>query len=412
MVLVFLCAVLGAAGGVFAQYNPAVSMTGVEAANMARDARQQIDDSQATMRVGKVNFRVAAGLRQEYNDNIGLAPAGREHDFITSPHVTLGAHWPMSELNSLDLVLGLSYAKYWEHPSLDSDSIQVAPSTMLDFNAYVGDVRINVHDIPSVQQDPISTTQLSNIKTFRRLSNTAGIAADWDLNMFIIGVGYDYSIFRSLESDFEFLDQDTHQFHGRIGYRCAPQITVGVQGGYSITDYLQRVQNNGTTWSVGGYTEAIISEYLRGGASVSMQGSHFDSNGTIGDTSDFNSVVFAVTLNNQLNRWLNHALSLSRYTTLGIGTNFTDVYRVDYSINAEMIQQVTTSLNFFHEWFADSPGYSAQNGTRWGVGPSIGYQLTPSTRLSIGYQRTERDANLNRFDYTQNVAYIDMNHQF
>lgn len=411
-VVVFLCVFLGATVRLLGQFDPSVSMTGVEAANMARDARQQIDDSQATMRVGKVTFRVAAGLRQEYNDNIGLAATGREHDFITSPHLTLGAHWPVSQLNSLDLVLGLSYEKYWEHPSLDSNSILVSPSTMLDFNVYVGDVRINVHDIPSVQQDPLSTSQLSNVTTFRRLSNTAGIAADWDLNKFIVGAGYDYTLFRSLESGYDYLDQDSHEFHGRIGYRYAPQLTLGVQASYVITDYVQNVQNNGDTWSAGGYADAILSEYLRGSASVSFQGSKFDNNGTIGDTSGFNSVVFTATLNNQLNRWLNHALTLRRYTTLGIGTNFTDVYRVDYSVNAEVIQQVTTSLNFYHEWFADSSGPGAQKGTRWGVGPTLGYQVTPSTRLTIGYQRTERDVNSNFFDYTQNVAFIDVNHQF
>jgi hypothetical protein len=409
---VCLCAFLGATDRLLGQFDPSVSMTGVEAATAARDARQQIDDSEATARVGKVSFRIAAGLRQEYNDNINLAATGREHDFITSPHLTLGMHWPISQLNSLDLVLGISYSKYWEHPSLDSDSILISPSSMLDFNVYVGDVHINIHDIPSIQQDPISTSQLSNVTTFRRLSNTAGIAADWDLNKFIVGAGYDYTIFRSMETDFDYLDQDTHDFHGRIGYRFAPQLTFGVQGSYIITEYQQAVQNNGDTWSAGGYADAILSEYLRGSASVGFQGSVFDNNGTIGDTSSFNSVVFSATLNNQLNRWLNHALTLRRYTTLGIGTNFTDVYRVDYSLNVEVIQQVTTSLNFFHEWFADSAGFAGQKGTRWGVGPTLGYQVTPSTRLTIGYQRTERDANFDFSDYTQNVVFIELNHQF
>ncbi|MCC7518156.1 MAG: hypothetical protein IT578_03105 [Verrucomicrobiae bacterium] len=391
-------------------------MTGVEAANLERDARQQVDDTQATVRVGKVNFRMAAGLRQEYNDNIGLTPKAREHDFITTPHLTLGAHWPISQLNSLDLVLGLAYSKYWEHPALDTTGLLIEPTSMLDFNVYVGDVRINVHDRIGIQQDPISAGQLSNITTFRRLNNTAGIAADWDLNKVILTGGYDYSIFRTLEDGYSYLDQDSHEFYGRIGYRYAPQLTLGLQGSYIITDYLENVQNDGTTWSAGVYADTIFSEYLRGGASVSFQGSRFDSNGTIGDTSSFNSVVFTATLNNQLNRWLNHSLTLRRFTTLGIGTNFTETYRVDYSLNAEVVEQVTTSLNFFHEWFRDSSsagtGYLAQKGMRWGVGPMIGYQITPASRLSIGYQRTERDANYNLYDYTQNVAFIDFNHQF
>jgi len=405
-------AVVCAAAPASAQFDPAISMTGVEAANMARETRQQVDDSQATMRVGKVSFRMAAGLRQEYNDNIGLAPKAREHDFITTPHLTLGMHWPASQLNSLDLILGFAYSKYWRHPSLDTSGILIEPTSMLDFNVYVDDVRINIHDRIGIQQDPIATSQLSNITTFRRLNNTSGISADWDLNQIILTSGYDYTIFRTLDDGYEYLDQNSHEFYGRIGYRYAPQLTFGLLGSYIITDYEREVQNNGRTWSVGGYTDAILSEYLRGGASVSFQGSSFDNNGTIGDTSSFNSVVFTATLNNQLNRWLNHALTLRRYTTLGIGTNFTDVYRVDYSVNAEIVQQVTTALSFYHEWFRDSAGILAQKGTRWGVGPTIGYQMTPSTRLTIGYQRTERDANYNLFDYTQNVAFFDVNHQF
>lgn len=403
---------LAAAAPLFGQFDPAVSMTGVEAANMARDAKQQIADSQATVRVGKVNFRFSAGVRHEYNDNVGLTPTAREHDHITSPHLTIGAHWPISQLNTLDLIVGLSYSKYWRHPNLDTTAILIEPTSMLDFNVYVEDVRINVHDRISIQQDPVSAAQLSNVTTFRRLSNTSGIAADWDLNQVILGAGYDYTYFRTLDSGYDYLDQGSHEFHARVGYRCAPQLTVGVQGSYGMTDYEQDVQNNGTTWAVGGYADAILSEYLRGGASVSFQGSHFDDNGTIGDSSSFDSVVFTVTLNNQLNRWLNHNLTLRRYTTLGIGSNFTDVYRVDYSVNAEIVQDVTTSLNFFHEWFTDSGGFNAQRGRRWGVGPVLGYQVTPSTRLSIGYQRTERDVGGMLYDYTQNVAFIDLNHQF
>ncbi len=403
---------LGGAATVVAQFQPMVSTTGALAADADQQARKNMEQAGSNIRIGKVEFRFGAGLRQEYNDNIGLAATGRQDDFITSPNVGMQTHWPISQLNSLDFSVGLSYAKYWKHPSLDSDGILISPTSALDFNIYVGDIRLNVHDRFAIQQDPNTIPQLSNVVQLRRFTNDAGIDADWDLNTFYVNGGYDYLTFLSLDDGYKYLNQNTHSFHDRIGWRVTPQLTLGVMNTFSFTDYEQNVQNNSATYSFGGFADTIISEYLRGGASVSFQGSSFDSNGTIGDTSSFDSVIFSASLQNQLNRWLSHGLSASRYTTLGIYSNYTDVYRLDYSVNAEIIQNVTTSAGFFNEWFSDSPSTLAEDGTRWGVSLSVGYQLFETTRLSCGYNHSEKSSSVPLNSYEQNLVFVDLSHQF
>src|SRR5207247_102007 len=61
--------------------------------------------------LGPVRFNVAAGVGFEYNDNITLADSGRKSDFILRPSLTLDGYWPLSELNTLRMSLGVSYAK-------------------------------------------------------------------------------------------------------------------------------------------------------------------------------------------------------------------------------------------------------------------------------------------------------------
>lgn len=389
-----------------------MSTTGPESAEARSEAKRNRDGGAYNMKVGAVQARLSAGISGEYNDNIGISSSRREDDFITTPHLGVDIQWPISQMNTLDLSLGISYAKYMNHPSQDTSTILIKPDSLLDFDFYVKDIHFNLHDRISIQQDPTQLSQLSNLATFRRLENTAGLGAEWDLNTVMLEGGYDLNLFHSLEDRFAFLDHLTHTFKGRVGVRASSSLTVGVLGNYSFTEYDQRVQNNGSSYSPGVFAEAVISEYLRGNATVSFQGSQFDRGGTIMDNSSFSSVVYSFGLQHQLNRFVNHSASYSRFTTLGIGSNFTDTHDLNYQVSLEVIQRVTTGVSFFHQWFEDSASLSAEKGTRFGISPTIGYELSPNTHLSLSYQYNQRDSDLSANDYDQNRVTLDLNHQF
>ncbi len=394
------------------QSDAVVSRTGPEAAQARKDAKMADKGGPYNIKLGGIEARFSAGISEEYNDNIGISSTGQQDDFITTPHLGVDITWPFSQLNTLSLKLGISYQKYINHPSQDSSTILIQPDSVLDFDFYAGDVHFNLHDQISLQQDPSQVTQLSNLATFRRLENTAGIGAEWDLNTIMLEGGYDNSVFHSLENRFTFLDRMTHSFHGKAGVKASANVTTGLLGSYSMTEYDQGVQNNSRAWSSGIFADVIISEFMRGNATVSYQNSEFDRGGTIADNTNFGSMVYSFTLQHQLNQTINHSIGYHRYTSLGIGSNFTDTQELNYQISLELMEHLTTGITFYYQWFEDSKSLSSENGTRFGIGPQIGYSLTESTHLTLSYQYSNRDSNLSTGDYQQNVVRIDLNHQF
>jgi len=415
------------------QLGPSISFSGVEAAE-ARKAAKKMEERRGNIKIGSAEFSFSGGIKQEYNDNIGLSSTQRMDDFITSPHVGAQVYWPISELNALNLNLGLGFNKYLSHPELDTENLLVAPGTVFEFDFYVADVHFNVHDRLSIQQDPVLLSQLSNVATFQRISNTAGISADWDLNKVKLNAGYDYNTFASIENRFSFLDQSTDNFYGGVGVQVASPYLIGVQGAYSRTKYDQDVQNDGTSGTTAAFVNAAISRRLQGQVSVGYQSSTFDRGGSIGDNSDFNSVIYSASVIHRANRWLDHSLAVSQSTAAGIGynstetnggigsnsieihggigSNFTEIHGVNYQATAEVARNVSSSIVFSYQFFNDSQSATSENGERYTFTLQLSYQFIKDTSCNLGYQRTEKDSSLIRNDYEQNRVYVDFTHRF
>src|ERR1041385_8147805 len=82
-----------------------------EAASEAR--RQDVERIPYNLLVGPIRFRLGASVGVEYNDNINYADDQfSEDDVIIRPQVTFNAIWPITQINTLRLDLGLSYAAY------------------------------------------------------------------------------------------------------------------------------------------------------------------------------------------------------------------------------------------------------------------------------------------------------------
>src|SRR5205809_7027012 len=81
------------------------SLAGEEASEARR---QDIEHIPYNLLVGPIRFRVSATVGVEYNDNINLSQHDeREDDFIFRPQVNFDAIWPITQLNTLRLDLGI-----------------------------------------------------------------------------------------------------------------------------------------------------------------------------------------------------------------------------------------------------------------------------------------------------------------
>ncbi len=401
---VFIGAVLS--GTAFAQENSRESLTSPEM------VRALIDDKNYNFRIGPVKLQVDASIQEEFNDNINLK-GGKDQlsDFITRPGVQFLGKWQITELNQLEMTLGMSYAKYFSHPDLDSQNIMLAPNSKVDFTLYVGDFRIYLYDRFSMLEDPVAAGQLSGVTTFRRFENTMGTNVDWDLNQFILSAGLQYGTFLSMDPKFDSLQHDTYTAMFAPKYLINEAITVGLNNAYTITQYDQKVQNDTTDMRTGPFIEASLTKFTTGRLEVGYQTFEADSTGTINDSSNSSSWYSTARISNHLNKYFKHDLSLSRSAESSIGSNFIDKYSVDYGMDWLLVYDTGLRSSFFYEHFVNS-GTTKETSDRYGMANRLSHPLTISTSIALEHRVTYKDSSNNSNDYLQNITSAIVSYHF
>ncbi len=248
-----------------------------EAASEAR--RQDIDRIPYNLLVGPVRFRFSATMGVEYNDNINLSEVNEQDDVILRPQVNFDAIWPITQLNTLRMDIGLGYSWYLDHSNANTNGVLISPGSQLAFDIFVGDFRINIHERPSLQQDPVAELSLSNVIDYGRFENTAGVSVLWDLNKALLTLGYDHYTYISTTSDFDYLNRNAEELFGSMSFSVSSTTSVGVEGTAVFTYYDdQTILNDSTTYSVGAFVETQLSSYLKVRVAGGYQWIDFDHN--------------------------------------------------------------------------------------------------------------------------------------
>src|SRR5256714_5460648 len=307
-----------------------------EAAAEAR--RQSIDKIPYNLQVGPIKFRFSATLGVEYNDNVNLAedssavflsPTGPivvttspQEDVILRPQINLDALWPITQLNTLRLDIGIGHSFYLDHSNYDTNSVLIPPGSQLAFDIFVGDFRINLHDRFSLEQDPVAEVALSNVADYGRFQNTAGVSVLWDLNQAVVTLGYDHYNFISTTNAFDYLDRNADIVSGSIGFTPSSTITVGVEGSFVDTYYDQNILNDSRTYSGGAFLETQITSYLKLRVAGGYQAIDFDNTGLVNDAHDLNDYYANAVLPHRVNAILTQNLSVGHETQLGVNSNY------------------------------------------------------------------------------------------
>jgi hypothetical protein len=407
-----------------AQYPAGLSSTGPESAYRDRlEKESKAGPGKYTLKLGQVRFRVGLGMRNEYNDNIRLADGADQHgDVVTTPSVSVNALWPFSKLNTLDFTIGVEHSKYWNNPDLDTQSMIITPNSLADFNVYVGDIRFNLYDRISLQEDPISQPQLSGTSKFRRLENTIGLKAEWDLNKIIPTAGYEYHIFKALDQGsvttdggqtFGGLDHETSTIFLGLGYRVNPRMVAGVRTSFSETTYKGNQQNGSTSEAYALFLDGQVTQHISIATSVGYQIAEFSSGGAIGDNSGFESYIFSMSARHEMNRFYSHNLGLNRFEMPGIGTNFTAITEFNYGFTWDLIRDYDLTGNLFYQMYEDSGnGPASESGDRYGLALKVSHQLFKSWKMGIGYNLVVKESDLKVNDYMQNRVFLELIYSF
>jgi len=385
------------------------SLAGEEAAEARR---QDIEHIPYNLVTGAIRYRISATLGFEYNDNVNLSENRPESDFIIHPQVTINALWPVTQLNTLRLDIGLGYAFYLDHSGQDTKGVLLAPGSQLALDVFVGDFRINFHDRFSLQQDPISELQVSNVIDYGRFENSAGVSVLWDLNKAVATLGYDHYLYISTNSDFDYLNRNAEALVGSLAFTLTNTTGLGLESSFVHTYYDQNVLNNSNAVTAGAFLETQLTNYMKIRVAGGYQAIDFDNTGSVFDSKDVHDYYANILISHRLNAYITQTLSAGHESQLGVNSNFITLNYVRHTVTWNIIRNTLLSTEVFFEDANDSGGFIDEHLHRYGGAITIGYQLTPHVTLGLRYQFTEKDSNVPFRDYTQNRISFDGTYSF
>lgn len=411
-----------------------------EAAAEAR--RQSIDQVPYNLQLGPMKLRFSATLGFEYNDNVNLSedasaflpgPFGpvlvtteQQSDFIIRPQVNVNLLWPITQLNTLRLDVGIGYSFYMDHSDYNTNGILVNPGSQLAFDIFVGDFRINIHDRFSVEQDPVAEIGLSNVADYGRFQNTAGISVLWDLNAAVVTLGYDHYNYISTSDIFDYLDRNADMLNGSIAFTPNATMSVGLEGAYVNTYYDQNVLNDSQAFSGGGFFETQITPNVKLRVAGGYQEIDFDNDGVINDINDVEDYYANGLLSHRVNSVFTHSLSAGHENQLGVNSNFITLNYVRHTANWNILLHTLLSTELFYEDADESGGsiilvgpgiplfnpFGSEHIHRYGGALTLGYQLTQHVTLGFRYQYIQKDSDKPLRDYSQNRVSLDGTYSF
>lgn len=378
----------------------------------AESRRQDIEHIPYNLMTGPIRYRVSATFGIEYNDNINLSDNNAESDVILHPQVNIDAIWPVTQINTLRLDIGLGYSFYLDHSDQNTNGILLSPGSQIAFDVFIGDLRINFHDRFSLQQDPIDELQLNNVVDYGRFENAAGVSVMWDLNKAVLTLGYDHYTYVATNSDFDYLNRNAEQLVGSASFAVTNTTSVGLESSFVTNYYDQNVLNDSNTYTVGAFVETQITNYLKLRVAAGYQSIAFDNTGSVFDSSDSNDYYANILLSHRLNAAITQTLAAGHESQLGVNSNFISLNYVRHTVTWNVIRDTLLSTEAFYEDADDSGGFIGEHLHRYGGAVTLGYQLTPHVTLGLRYQFTKKDSNIPDRDYTQNRVSLDATYNF
>jgi hypothetical protein len=362
---------------------------------------------------GPLNGRFFGSVQTEFSDNINLSENAAESDLFFNPNFGIGLQWPISERNVLEFSLGMGYRAYIDHPQLNS--LQITPDSKLKYQMRIGKIDLLAHDSFQMQVDPLSRPDIngnSGLLNFKRVINDLGLKAEWPArrNLTVVS-SYDYVIDRSLNNDFRALDRDDHTLGLGAFTRLGPSWTAGISSSVTFTEYLQRIQNDGISYSIGPQVTFKASRFITIDATVAYTHSEFDQSGIILDNSEFNGISFAVSARHNINSKMSQTLRGARSVSPGFGSNFNDLSVLQYGLSWRLNSFLSLNTTFAYEHL-ESSGTAGEIADRYLFYMGTGWEVARRWTLGLGYSFAWKDSNRALRDYKQNRVTLDLTHDF
>jgi hypothetical protein len=387
-----------------------------------------------TLKSGDFRLLLNPSLEMDWNDNINLTKTNTLQDYIIRPLLQIAANYPLTQVNVLQLNVGVGYDEYIEHS--DYSNWRVISGSQLSFDTFIKDVLINVHDRLSFAQDGAAQAVDAGTGNYGTGNNVAGLTGSWspkDLNLVL---GYDHRNVVSLGTSIQSQNGSSELLDGRVGWKFIPSNAAGIELTFSATAYDQAVLNNSSSYTIGAYGEWDPGLYFRvtprAGYSIFQFQQTSESAETIEftptgnpivvftgkpiKTSDFNSWYADLTLSHDITRALSYSMSVGHDIQAGIQSDAVSDTYLRLTSTWQVIKNLDLRGSFSFEHGQQGVGNIAGNLTEsydwYAGGVMINRQLTTRLRLGLNSRFTFRSSNGASLGYTQAMVGLQMAYVF
>jgi hypothetical protein len=369
------------------------------------------------LKLGPTAWNFGTGLGVDYNSNVYTTESNPEGDFIFRPQINTRMLWPVSEMNSINLVLGGGYSAYVKNPNLDRAFI--TPGSELSFDLYAGDFWINLHDRFSITEDTYQDPTVVNSGNYSQFQNALGVATVWDLNKTVVRVGYDHVNYDSLNGGSGQNSGGQPSGYSEVlsasaGYMLKPGMLLGVELGGSLLTYTTTTTNtpysNAKQWNVGGFYDTPVSDHIHFTAHAGYT-VYSPESSVATTTSEFNGMYAQLDITHLLNQYVSYTLSGGRTLSVAFAGGTIDRYFAHWQANWQIVRKVTLGTSFSFENGTDLYA-GGETYNQYGPGISLSRSITEKLSSSLGYQLYWRDSNQPGRNYTVNVVSLNLNYTF
>ena len=394
-----------------------MSMTGEEAAAARRYAASSIGYYNLKWR--DTMWTISSGLGIGATDNVratgGSGATGG--DLFFQPQVSAAMRWPLTMKNTLNFTLGAGYTAYTLHPKLSR--YYLTPGSELAFELNVGNVRIDFHERPAIQQyaveDPTYTSG-----NYLRFQNTAGVEATWDMNQLTVRCGYDHVSFLSLDSGSRYPDGQTETFFLSTGYSPKAGRMFGVEGGVSLLAY-QYPEGSLGTLTGGSQINAgsFWSDQLTDHIQVQAHGGYTifspEVSAATPGVADSGSFYLSLVLTHAINEKIKQTLSFSRMVTLSYTGGNYQIDSVSWGAQWNILRNISLSTPVaFQRWSSVATYYGgSETFNVFNAGATLSHALNSKLTSSLAYQFYSRNGGTGNYNsYLANTLTLNFSYRF
>ncbi|MEM7145817.1 MAG: hypothetical protein AAF591_11840 [Verrucomicrobiota bacterium] len=374
----------------------------------------QLRPRDTTMRVGAVDIKVGALGGFDYTDNVFLTQDNKRSDIMAKFAVTAGGEYQMSEINNINFYVSAGVGRYLLHKEsnerLTNNGVilNVSPDTYLGFDFNLGDLFLTISNRLFIRQNIDNSFILDRRDNYDTIINNLGISALWQVNSQVdVTAGYSFIKQWPLDSEFDFVENTTHQVLSAITYSPTGSWATGVEAGYYHVDYEENVNNSSDNITLGPFFSAPVSEYTQFRVAGGWQWGNFSNTGSNGDTSQLSSWFANILVENQLNAYLQQSFAVGRGSNVGVASNYTNQTWGRYGLTTRLNQTfLSAGVTLIKQ--SDSGGSFSRDVDRFGIDASVTHPLGEMLTLYAGYYYGNNDSNFLTSQFVQHRFNIDL----